>query len=534
MALPEQHTDPRQTSAWQALSEHATQVNSLQPHDLLADRNLCFEQFSMRSGALLADFSRAKATPETLALLVQLAQQRDLQAWSDALFAGEYVNSTEGRAALHTSLRADQEAQLDGDEVAAAVAAEKESFLNFADAVRSGARTSSTGEPFRTVINIGIGGSDLGPRFVSQALRDADDTDGPDVRFVASLDGMELRSALRDAECATTLFIICSKTFSTLETLTNARAARSWLLETLSEAQAQRHFAAVSVNSAAMDAFGVASDARFTMWDWVGGRYSVWSPVGVSAAIALGRKAFNDLLAGAAAMDRHFRDADWANNLPVMHGLLAVWNRSFLGLDQHVVLPYDHRLVGLPDYLQQLWMESLGKSVRRDGSRATVSTGAALWGNGGSCAQHSFGQWLHQGHSTASVEYLAAVNGADGRDADAHLQSLANTVAQAEVPAYGSALVDNQDSGELHQVLPGGRPATLLLLDELSAGNLGSLLAFYEHSVYVQSVIWGINPFDQYGVEQSKVVARQYSLDLLAGERDGLPPIGARIIERRK
>lgn len=522
--------DPTSTSAWAALRSHAEHLSSLHLASLLEAPGRYAELRLAVGNSLLADFSRCRLTTETLTLLNQLAEECGVTEARAALFAGELVNNTEGRAALHMSLRATADTgPLLGDlDVGAAVTEERAKVLAFAESVRDGTRLSSAEVPFRTVINIGIGGSDLGPRFVTAALAQAPPVA---VHYVAGLDGMELSAALRDAEPATTLFIVCSKTFTTLETLTNARAARAWLLASLTPEAAVRHFAAVSVNTAAMDDFGVADDARFDMWDWVGGRYSVWSPVGLAAAIALGGDAFRELLAGAASMDQHFRDERLQRNLPVRMALTAVWQQNFLGLDQHVVLPYDQRLVGLPDYLQQLWMESLGKSVRKDGVPTRCTTGAALWGNGGSCAQHSFAQWLHQGDAPAAVDYIGTARGPADGDVEAHLQSLANMIAQAEVLARGRPVNDPDDWLEPHREHPGNRPALVLLLRRLTPYTLGQLLAAYEHSVFVQSVIWGINAFDQFGVEQGKLVARSYAGSLLDGRRDELPGIGSQILD---
>ena len=523
-------SDPENRIAWKALEAHARGIAGVHLRELLTDAERA-AALTLEQGDLYADFSRARATTETLDLLANLADECGLGERIEALFRGDTVNNTEHRAALHTSLRAAASEGIvrDGDDIAAVVEAERDRFLAFADSVRNGERLGHSGKPFRTIINIGIGGSDLGPRFVAAALSGKGD---PDVRFVASLDGMELRAALDGAEPDTTLFIICSKTFTTLETLTNATAARAWLLEQLPEQAIPDHVAAVSVNTAAMDEFGVAHDARFVMWDWVGGRYSVWSPVGLSLAIAIGSERFRAFLAGAAEMDRHFRSAPIAQNIPALHGLLTLWQQNFLGLDQHVVLPYDERLTALPDYLQQLWMESLGKSVDREGRPLAFPTGASLWGNGGSCAQHSFAQWLHQGSATAVVDYIGTANGPDARDADAHLQSLANLLAQAEVLALGRQR-ESDDPLEAHKEHPGNRPSHSLLLRVLNPASLGMLLALYEHSVYVQSCIWDINPFDQYGVEQGKRVARSYADRFLTGAAEDLPPLGRRILDWR-
>jgi len=526
--------DPRQTTAWGMLEEHARDLSVTHLRDLLSASAERFEAFAVADEALLADFSRARATPETLELLARLADELQLPARIAALFAGEYVNNTEHRAALHTSLRAGEAGgpEIDGLNIAQLVEEARSKMLAFADSVRDGTRTGHSGKPFRTVVNIGIGGSDLGPRFVTAALSNADG-DGPAVRFVAGLDGQELRAALQNAEPDTTLFIVCSKTFTTLETMTNARAAHAWLKASMPAAAIAGHFAAVSVNAAAMDRFGVNDDARFPMWDWVGGRYSVWSPVGLAAAIAVGTIPYRELLQGAAAMDEHFRQRPITQNIPVLHGLLAIWHQNFLGMDQHVVLPYDQRLTTLPDYLQQLWMESLGKSVRRDGATADYPTGSSLWGNNGCSAQHSFAQWLHQGASAASVDYVGTAVGLHAADDDAHLQSLSNMLAQADVLARGYQTDATRDPLASHRAHPGNRPSAVLLLESLTPRSLGMLLALYEHSVYVQSVILGVNPFDQFGVERGKQIAGDYAALLEQQDYSRLPPIARQLLSWR-
>ncbi len=523
--------DPRQTAAWSMLEKHAQQFASIHLSDLLDGQENRYCALSVEAGELFADFSRCRADEKTLPLLVSLAEELHLSRRISELFEGSRVNTTEQRAALHTSLRAAEKTGpvFEGDNIAELVSSEQAVFLDFADSVRNGTRTGYSGKAFSRVINIGIGGSDLGPRFVSAALGShALGGSGPEVRFVAGLDGMELQEALSGADPEATLVIVCSKTFTTLETLSNARAARLWLLKSLPDEQVPGHFAAVSVNHAAMDEFGIADDARFSMWDWVGGRFSLWSPVGLSAAISVGKAAYLKLLEGAAAMDAHFRAKPFDRNIPVLHGLLSIWQQNFLGLDQHVVLPYDQRLARLPDYLQQLWMESLGKSVRHDGAAAEYLTGSSLWGNTGSSAQHSFSQWLHQGSARARVDYIGTANGPVETDPAMHLQSLSNMLAQAEVLARGTA------SSEPHRLHPGNRPSTVLLMRSLTPSALGSLIAMYEHSVYVQSVIWGINAFDQYGVEQGKAVASDYASRLEQKCLDDLPPVAEKIRSWRR
>jgi len=526
--------------AWSLLKEQATALGNVGLAGLL-DEPGRFDRFSISADGLVCDFSRCLATEAVLSNLADLALQCEVPARIKNLIGGAMVNGTEHRAALHSSLRGTGPVRVSsltgGRSVLDDVATQRDAFLAFADAVRDGSRTGSGGQRFRHVINIGIGGSDLGPRLVADALVSAHEP--LEVRFVAGIDGIELARALRGAEPATTLFVICSKTFTTLETRINAEAAKAWLLKSLSLADAAAHFAAVSVNDPAMDSFGVATDARFRIWDWVGGRYSLWSAIGLSAAIAIGSQSFVELLAGAAAMDRHFQNAPPRDNLPIMLGLLSVWHQNFCGITNHIVLPYDQRLALLPAYLQQLFMESLGKSVRVDGSHVDYSTGCPVWGSVGSHSQHSFAQLLHQGNARFQVDYIAAVN-AESHDTDqGHQAGLANLLAQAESLARGARKADveaalraagmgDADVQALlpHKLHPGGRPSNIILMRSLSARNLGTMLALYEHQVFVQAVIWGINPFDQWGVELGKIRAGDYSASLAASDFSKLPPVG--------
>lgn len=522
---------PLEGKVWRQLQAHAQHVSSLHLNNLLTD-DARFAACSISLDGLFADFSRCRVTTDTLRMLRALAAESGVANAIESLFNGARVNRSEDRAALHTSLRASKASgpQLDGTNIAALVDEERERFLAFADAIRCGDRCSSVGEAFRTVINIGIGGSDLGPRFVADALSDA--SEGPAVYFVAGLDGIELQRALRHADPATTLVIVCSKTFTTQETMSNARAAQVWLRSALGDKGLNAHFAAVSANDEAMTDFGIAADARFAMWDWVGGRYSVWSAVGLSAAIAIGSDRFRELLRGANRMDRHFRTAPLEQNLPVMLALITVWQQNFLGDDQHVVLPYDQRLAGLPVYLQQLWMESLGKGVSSDGAVLNYVTGSALWGASGSHAQHSFAQWLHQGAARAVTVYIGVVEGIKSVSPEIRQASLANMLAQADSLAGGCTIASLEGAEQqAHKVHPGNRPSVVLLLRRLDPATLGALLAVYEHSVYVQAVIWGINPFDQWGVEFGKQVARQYEAALKSGTSAKLPVAGQQVIK---
>jgi glucose-6-phosphate isomerase len=433
------------------------------------------------------------------------------------MFRGDPINSTEGRAVLHTALRRSGTTPLmvAGVDVNALVQDGRERMLSFADAIRSGRIRSSSGAPFSLVINIGIGGSDLGPAMAVEALRPYS-KDAPRVAFVSNVDGCQLADLTASADPARTLFIICSKTFTTLETQTNARAARAWIAGALSEQAVPQHFAAVSVNEAAMNAFGVHPEYRFAMWDWVGGRYSLWSAIGVSLAIAIGRAGFLAFLAGGHELDEHFRSAPWRANLPVLTGLLGAWNIDLLGLPTLAVLPYDSRLARLPAYLQQLEMESNGKHVRLDGTPVTLPTCAVIWGEPGNNAQHSFFQLLHQGTARAALDFLLPINSSGGSQAQQDL-AIANALAQAEAFAFGqdaAAVRADLMRSKLpparieelipHKIHEGNRPLSLLMFERLDPATLGRIIALYEHKVFVQSVIWGDNAFDQWGVELGK------------------------------
>ncbi len=525
------------TPAWQQLESHAQLMGSESLASLLSEAGR-YEKFSRELNELVVDFSRCMVSGETLDLLESLAQECDLQGEIQRLFAGAIVNETEGRAALHTALRGSREAAPD---IAAKVSEQLESFLTYADSIRNAEICGSAGERFRTVINIGIGGSDLGPRLVARALADWDEP--VTVHFVAGVDGIELADALNGADPATTLFIVCSKTFTTLETRVNADAARKWILNHLPDEAVAEHFAAISTNDDAMDEFGIARDRRFRIWDWVGGRYSVWSAIGLAAAIAIGSEKFREFLSGAREMDEHFLKAPFRANIPVLLGMIGIWNQNFLGAEASVVLPYDQRLENLPDYLQQLYMESQGKLVTTTGDDPGKATGKAVWGAPGSHAQHSFAQWLHQGNANVVVEYIGVINGPAVQAEQGRLFALANMIAQAEALAFGqdaeavsrdlaaAGLVQDEIERLLpHKVHPGSRASFVLMLKNLEPHNLGVLLAMYEHRVFVQSVIWGINPFDQWGVELGKARANLFAKYLAEGEVDRLPGAGKLVL----
>jgi len=504
------------TSTWARLEKHASRLRGRRIDDLFsADANR-YESFSMAQHDIALDYSRQLLDEEALSELLSLAEETNLGQRIAAMFGGERVNATEGRAALHPALRAGADADfaIDDESVMDDVLDERERCFEFADAVRSGERTGSTGKPFTAIVNIGIGGSHLGPQLVTNALSDPD---SPECHFVSGAGGQQLLLTLEHVDPETTLFIVVSKTFTTQETMLNAEAARGWLAEQLSEEAVADHFVAVSANSAGVDAFGIAEDAHFEMWDWVGGRFSVWSAVGLIATIAIGSERFQELLDGAAAMDRHFRAAPWAQNMPVLLALIELWNRNFLRMNSHAYLPYDRRLQYFPEYLQQLEMESLGKSVQRDGKPVEAATAPVVWGMHGSNAQHSFMQAMHQGTLKIFIDFFAAANATEDSQGQ-HQVALANMLAQAEALRSGRDLQDIGDSEIAnHRVQAGNVPSTIVLLKQLSPEVVGSLVALYEHKVFTLGALWNINPFDQWGVELGKTLAGKYEA-LLDGE----------------
>jgi glucose-6-phosphate isomerase len=458
-----------------------------------------FARFSREACGILLDFSRQRLDPAALEGLLALADASGLAARRAALFAGERVNESEGRAALHTLLRVPAGAALAPAlrPLHAEVLAVRAQCREFVAAVHAGRLTGATGERFTDVVNVGIGGSDLGPAMATGALE-------PYAagllrcHFVSNVDGTQFADAAPALDPARTLVIVCSKTFTTQETLANANRLRGWLAARLGEGAVPRHFAAVSTNHAAMDRFGVGKQARFAMWDWVGGRYSLWSAVGLALELAVGTPHFEAMLAGAEAMDRHFREAAFADNLPVLLGLIAHWNRNLQGCESHAVLPYTQRLARLPAYLQQLEMESLGKRTTRDGRPVGGQTGAVIWGEPGSNAQHSFFQLLHQGTASVSADFLLPLAGAADTAADELV--IANCLAQVQAMTAGHVAAEPQ------RVHPGSRPLSLIAFRRLDPATLGALIALYEHKVFVESILWDINPFDQWGVELGKKI----------------------------
>ncbi|MEQ1800537.1 MAG: glucose-6-phosphate isomerase [Gammaproteobacteria bacterium] len=535
--------DLLQAPAWKALQQQAATLSGTHLRELL-DQPGRFAAFSRRHGDCLLDFTRHRLTTDTLNLLITLANDREVPGRIQALFAGEVVNATENRPAQHMALRGPDGPALlvNGVDIRVEVAAERERMLTLADAIRSGEFRGSTGARIRHVVNIGIGGSDLGLVMAIDALREFCTSD-VQIHYVSNVDGTQLADVLSVVPAAETLFIVCSKTFITWETALNANAARTWLLGQLGEAAIARHFVAVSVNAAAMDKFGIAEAHRFRMWDWVGGRYSLWSAIGLAIAIAIGSEHFRELLAGGHELDEHFRTAPLADNLPVLLGLIAVWNQNLQGTTSHAILPYDARLHRFPAYLQQLEMESNGKGVTREGRTVQWTTGTVIWGEPGNNAQHSFFQLLHQGTAQFAADFIAPVEGSSPY-ADQHLVGLANLLAQAEAFARGytleAASAELQAKGRTpddvarlapHKVHPGNHPGNIILLRRLDPRSLGFLIALYEQKVFVQACIWGINPFDQWGVELGKVMAVGMHDALQSPGGAGLPPVGRVIRE---
>ncbi len=512
---------------WSELHAHAERLSTVQTRELFERDPGRFERFSRRGAGLLMDFSRQHLDEMVLGRLLELPEAVDLAGYRDAMWRGEKINATEGRAVLHVALRQRPGEQIGGAAIAHEVIEERERMLAFAEGVRSGRIVGSAGKPFALIVNIGIGGSDLGPAMAVQAL--AHHARGaPRCEFVSNVEGCRLADLLAVADPHTTLFIVCSKTFTTLETLTHAHAARQWLREQLGETAVPLHFAAVSVNHHAMDTFGVHPEHRFKMWDWVGGRFSLWSSIGVSLGIAIGREGFLAFLEGAREMDTHFKSAPWGQNLPALLALIGIWNINFRDLPTLAVLPYEERLWRLPAYLQQLEMGSNGKSVTLEGRRAEWQTAAVIWGGPGSNAQHSFYQLLHQGSPRAALDLLLPAQSSCASDAR-HGLAIASCLAQAEafMAGYPPEAVrrefereglasERREALEPHKVLPGSRPSTLIAFPRLDPATLGRLIALYEHKVFTQGVIWGINSFDQWGVELGKRMAGE----LIASVRD--------------
>jgi glucose-6-phosphate isomerase len=502
--------------AWKALAAHHKKARGTQLRTLFADDPGRGERLTAEAAGIFLDYSKNRVTDQTVALLLQLAEECGLRQRIDAMFRGDKINVTENRAVLHVALRAERSASIvvDGENVVPHVHAVLDRMADFCDRVRSGAWTGHTGKRIRYVVNIGIGGSDLGPVMAYEALRHYSDR-ALTFRFVSNIDGSDFVEATRDLDPAETLFIISSKTFTTLETMTNAQSARDWLLRALgSDVKAiARHFVAVSTNAAKVSEFGIDTAHVFGFWDWVGGRYSMGSAIGLSTMLAIGPGRFRELLDGFRQMDEHFRTAPFARNLPVLMGLLTVWYTDFFGAQTVAVLPYEQYLKRFPAYLQQLTMESSGKHVALDGSRVACGTGPVYWGEPGTNGQHSFYQLIHQGTTLIPCDFIAFVEAINplGRHHDI---LLANVFAQSEALAFGKTPGEVMAEGTPewlvpHRVFEGNRPSNTLLVQRLTPETLGTLVALYEHSVFTQAAIWSINAFDQWGVELGKVLAQR-------------------------
>ena len=502
--------------AWQALLDHHRSMASTHLRSLFAADPGRADRLSLEAAGLFLDYSKNRVTDETMDLLLSLARESGLRARIDAMFAGERINCTEDRAVLHVALRTPRSARLivDGEDVIPGVHAVLDRMGEFCDRVRAGEWRGHTGERIVNIVNIGIGGSDLGPAMAYQALRWYADRELC-FRFVSNVDGSDFAEAVRDLDPARTLFIIASKTFTTLETMTNAHSARAWLLAGLGgDARAiERHFVALSTNASAVAAFGIDTANMFGFWDWVGGRYSMTSAIGLSTMLAIGREGFAELLAGFHEMDEHFRTAPFERNLPVIKALLSIWYGDFFAAQTTAVLPYEQYLARLPAYLQQLTMESNGKQVTRDGSRVEVDTSMIYWGEPGTNGQHSFYQLIHQGTRLVPVDFIAFANSLNPLG-EHHDQLIANVFAQAEALAFGKTAAEVEAEGvepwlARHREFDGNRPSNVLMADRLTPAVLGRLVALYEHDVFVQGVIWDIDSFDQWGVELGKVLAKR-------------------------
>lgn len=480
------------------------------------------EDFSLEAAGLYLDYSKNRITFETFALLMKLAEEAGVTQRRDAMFAGEHINTTEDRAALHVALRAlpDAPFKVDGVSVMPAIHDVRCRMQDFSERVRGGAWTGSTGQTITDVVNIGIGGSDLGPRMVCRALAHLGDQTGPRIHFVSNVDGTELAETLVRLNPARTLVIVCSKTFTTLETMANARSMRDWFLRNgVPENQLARHFVAVSTNREAVTEFGIDPANMFEFWDWIGGRFSLWSSVGLSIALAVGFDAFDDLLLGARAMDDHFRTAPLARNMPVVMAMLGIWYRNFFGMPTSCMAPYSTSLELFPAFLQQLEMESNGKSVQLDGQPAHVQTSPVVWGTAGTNGQHAYFQMIHQGSQIVPVDFVAPLVPPRSLPGH-HAKLLANCFAQAEALMRGRSAEELRAAGMTaedrlpHMVFEGNRPSNTLLMEDLTPHVLGALIALYEHRTFVQGVVWNINSFDQWGVELGKILARPIEAEL--------------------
>ncbi|MEW9550814.1 glucose-6-phosphate isomerase [Nonomuraea sp. NPDC050783] len=517
--------DITQSQEWAALGKHQEELAGRHLRELFAEDPGRAERMTVTAGDLYLDYAKHRATQETVGLLLALAERAGLRERIEAMFGGEHINVSEDRAVLHVALRMPREAELtvDGQDVPADVHAVLDKMSEFAGRVRSKEWKGATGRPIETVVNIGIGGSDLGPAMAYEALRDYADA-GISARFVSNIDPADIVGNLRDLDPATTLFVVSSKTFTTLETLTNARVARRWLVEALGDEAVSRHFVAVSTNAEKVAEFGIDTANMFGFWDWVGGRYSYDGAIGLSLMIAVGPERFREMLDGFHTMDEHFRTAPFEANMPVIMAMLGIWYTDFFGAETRAVLPYSQRLHRFPAYLQQLTMESNGKSVRADGSPVTVPTGEIFWGEPGTNGQHAFYQLLHQGTRLVPADFIGFAEPYEDREG-MHDQLTANLLAQTSALAFGKTAEEIAAEGTApgivpHKVMPGNRPTSTILAPKLTPSTLGQLVALYEHIVFVEGTIWGVDSFDQWGVELGKKMA----LDLAPALTSDEPP----------
>ena len=525
-----------QYPVWEKLCKHEQNIANMHMRDMFANDSKRFEKFSLKFSDILLDYSKHRITDETLPLLFQMAREAKIEEWRDHMFAGEKINITEGRAVLHTALRnrANTPVFVDGKDVMPEVNAVLAQMRAFSDKVRDGSWVGYTGKRITDVINIGIGGSDLGPVMVCDALTPYA---RPDIRmhFVSNIDGAHLMRALNKCNPETTLFIVASKTFTTQETMTNARSARDWFLQTAKDqTYIAKHFVALSTNTKAVSDFGIDTANMFAFWDWVGGRYSLWSAIGLSIAISVGMDNFEALLTGGHEMDVHFRTAPLERNMPVIMAMIGIWYNNFFHVDTHAILPYDQGMARFPAYLQQADMESNGKFICRDGNRVKYKTGPVVWGEAGTNGQHAFYQLIHQGTQMVPADFLMPVHShyQVGSHGDEHNHILfANFMAQTQAMLLGKTreearieLEKQGISGEAlerllpHKVFEGNRPTTSILFDKLTPNTLGKLIALYEHKIFVQGIIWNINSFDQWGVEYGKQIAQQILPQLQQGD----------------
>ncbi len=512
---------------WQQLCEHQEKMLAVHMRDLFNENKDRYHEFSMQSEGLLFDYSKHRITQETLSLLMQLAREAGIEEWRTKMFSGEKINMTENRAVLHTALRnrSNKPVYVDGKNVMPEVNKVLGQMRVFSDKVRNGTWLGFTGKRITDIVNIGIGGSDLGPVMVCDALKPYAHPD-LDVHFVSNIDGAHLDRALAQCDPETTMFIVASKTFTTQETMTNAKSARDWFLSHANEqAHVAKHFVALSTNAEAVQEFGIDLHHMFAFWDWVGGRYSLWSAIGLSIALYVGMDHFEDLLAGGHAMDQHFQSEPLEQNMPVLMALIGIWYNNFFHVDTHAILPYDQGMARFPAYLQQADMESNGKFICRDGTRVPYKTGQVIWGEAGTNGQHAFYQLIHQGTQIVPADFIMPIHSntkMGEKDCEHHKILMANFLAQTQALMLGKTKEQAREelekqgmSGDAlenllpHKVFEGNRPTTSIMFDRLDPHTLGKLIALYEHKIFVQGMIWNINSYDQWGVEYGKQIAKE-------------------------